>query len=62
MNNTNNNNIPQGVAAFEWPLSRDLWICYLKKFVARYGGRKVERARDLFEQVRAGRLEYWLIN
>ena len=45
------------MAAFEWPLSRDLWICYLKKFVARYGGRKVERARDLFEQVRAGRLE-----
>ena len=40
----------KGVNAFEWPLSKELWIAYLSKFVQRYEGKKMERARDLFEQ------------
>ena len=40
----------RGVNAFRWPHSKDLWLAYLKEFLARYGGRKLERARDLFEQ------------
>jgi len=27
----------------------DIWVSYLKQFVQRYGGTKLERARDLFE-------------
>lgn len=38
----------RGVALFKYPHSRDIWVAYLAKFVARYGGRKLERARDLF--------------
>ena len=30
---------------------QDLWSIYLEKFTKRYGGAKLERARDLFEQV-----------
>eukprot|EP00965_Chrysotila_dentata_P112863 3729115-Pleurochrysis_carterae.AAC.2 len=30
-----------------------IWLPYLTKFVARYGGTKLERARDLFEQAPA---------
>jgi pre-mRNA-splicing factor SYF1 len=41
----------KGVTTFPFPFARDLWAAYLSKFVARYGGRKLERARDLFEQV-----------
>ena len=40
----------KGVNVFEWPLSKELWIAYLSKFVKRYEGKKMERARDLFEQ------------
>jgi len=40
----------KGVNSFEWPLSKELWIAYLSKFVKRYEGKKMERARDLFEQ------------
>ena len=40
----------KGVNAFDWPLSKELWIAYLAKFVKRYEGKKIERARDLFEQ------------
>uniref|UniRef100_A0A7S4KX00 Suppressor of forked domain-containing protein n=1 Tax=Guillardia theta TaxID=55529 RepID=A0A7S4KX00_GUITH len=40
----------KGVNAFEWPLSKELWVAYLSKFVKRYEGKKMERARDLFEQ------------
>ena len=39
------------MALFEFPHAHDIWIDYLNAFVARYGGRKLERARDLFEQV-----------
>ncbi|XP_010178288.1 PREDICTED: pre-mRNA-splicing factor SYF1-like, partial [Mesitornis unicolor] len=44
----------RGVALFRWPHVRDVWHTYLTKFVARYGGRKLERARDLFEQALDG--------
>lgn len=38
----------KGVALFKHPHSKDIWAAYLTKFVVRYGGRKLERARDLF--------------
>jgi len=44
----------RGVSAFPWPHVKELWLSYLEKFVARYGGSKLERARDLFEQAVAG--------
>ncbi|PIO60400.1 hypothetical protein TELCIR_18102 [Teladorsagia circumcincta] len=40
----------RGVALFKWPQVFDIWNLYLTKFVKRYGGKKLERARDLFEQ------------
>merc|ERR1719265_101502 len=39
-----------GIKVFKWPHVNDIWLTYLNRFVARYGGRKLERARDLFEQ------------
>jgi pre-mRNA-splicing factor SYF1 len=44
----------RGIAVFPWPHVADIWIAYLTKFVARYGGTKVERCRDLFEQAAEG--------
>ncbi|GJP42019.1 hypothetical protein CLOM_g1622 [Closterium sp. NIES-68] len=40
----------RGVNIFKYPHVRDIWTTYLNKFVQRYGGKKLERARDLFEQ------------
>mmetsp|Transcript_63107 Transcript_63107/g.162498 ORF Transcript_63107/g.162498 Transcript_63107/m.162498 type:complete len:962 (+) Transcript_63107:93-2978(+) len=40
----------RGLKVFNWPHVNDIWLTYLSQFVARYGGRKLERARDLFEQ------------
>ncbi|KAI9561619.1 hypothetical protein GHT06_012579 [Daphnia sinensis] len=40
----------RGVALFKWPNVYDIWNTYLSKFLKRYGGSKLERARDLFEQ------------
>lgn len=40
----------RGVAIFKWPNVFDIWNTYLTKFMQRYGGKKLERARDLFEQ------------
>jgi len=40
----------KGINAFSWPAVKDIWLAYLQDFVARYGGTKLERARDLFEQ------------
>mmetsp|Transcript_67839 Transcript_67839/g.220868 ORF Transcript_67839/g.220868 Transcript_67839/m.220868 type:complete len:982 (+) Transcript_67839:210-3155(+) len=40
----------RGIRVFNWPHVNDIWLTYLSRFVARYGGRKLERARDLFEQ------------
>ncbi|EIN07716.1 spliceosome complex protein [Punctularia strigosozonata HHB-11173 SS5] len=40
----------KGVELFTYPISFEIWNIYLSKFVKRYGGSKLERARDLFEQ------------
>ncbi|CAD7697059.1 unnamed protein product [Ostreobium quekettii] len=40
----------RGVVLFKYPHVRDIWQAYLTQFVDRYGGQKLERARDLFEQ------------
>ncbi|KIJ44205.1 hypothetical protein M422DRAFT_47321 [Sphaerobolus stellatus SS14] len=40
----------RGVELFTFPVAFELWNIYLSKFVKRYGGSKLERARDLFEQ------------
>ncbi|TKR81150.1 hypothetical protein L596_015075 [Steinernema carpocapsae] len=40
----------KGVALFRWPEVFDIWNIYLVKFMSRYGGKKLERARDIFEQ------------
>eukprot|EP00043_Microstomoeca_roanoka_P012576 m.121881 g.121881 ORF g.121881 m.121881 type:complete len:821 (-) comp15536_c2_seq1:136-2598(-) len=40
----------KGIGLFHWPVVYELWNVYLTKFIARYGGKKVERARELFEQ------------
>lgn len=42
--------LDRGAHAFGWPNSLPLWVAYLESFVKRYGGRKLERARDLFEE------------
>ncbi|XP_004348871.2 XPA binding protein [Capsaspora owczarzaki ATCC 30864] len=44
----------KGVGLFKWPVVFDIWNTYLTKFVRRYGGNKLERARDLFEQCLEG--------
>ncbi|KAI7861600.1 hypothetical protein BDF14DRAFT_1866915, partial [Spinellus fusiger] len=40
----------RGIELFGWPIAFELWNIYLQRFLQRYGGEKVERARDLFEQ------------
>ncbi|XP_055624292.1 pre-mRNA-splicing factor syf1 homolog [Toxorhynchites rutilus septentrionalis] len=40
----------KGISLFKWPNVYDIWNTYLTKFLKRYGGQKLERARDLFEQ------------
>eukprot|EP01128_Nolandella_sp_AFSM9_P005156 TRINITY_DN2456_c0_g1_i1.p1 TRINITY_DN2456_c0_g1~~TRINITY_DN2456_c0_g1_i1.p1 ORF type:complete len:829 (-),score=203.80 TRINITY_DN2456_c0_g1_i1:83-2569(-) len=40
----------RGVKAFKFPHVMDIWVTYLRRFMARYGGTKLERLRDLFEQ------------
>jgi pre-mRNA-splicing factor SYF1 len=40
----------RGVAAFKWPHVKPIWHRYIDKFIERYGGSKLERARELFEQ------------
>ncbi|KAJ2031463.1 pre-mRNA-splicing factor syf1 [Coemansia sp. S610] len=44
----------RGITAFGYPVAIDLWNVYLARFVKRYGGEKLERTRDLFEQALAG--------
>ena len=36
------------MALFKYPHAKDIWNAYLAQFVQRYGGSKLERARDLF--------------
>ena len=43
----------RGVNAFRYPHVRDIWLAYLAQFVDRYGGKKLERSRDLYEQALA---------
>lgn len=44
----------KGVGLFKYPHSMPLWLSYLTKFAARFGGAKLERGRDLFEQALEG--------
>ena len=41
----------KGVSLFRFPVSLDLWRTYLTKFIKRYAGTKIERTRDLFQQL-----------
>ena len=40
----------RGIELFHFPIAFEIWNIYLSKFVKRYGGKKLERARDLCEQ------------
>ncbi|CAO3666369.1 unnamed protein product [Rhizopus microsporus] len=40
----------RGIDLFGYPIAFELWNIYLERFLKRYGGTKLERARDLFEQ------------
>ena len=40
----------KGISLFKWPNVHQIWTTYLTKFLDRYGGSKLERTRDLFEQ------------
>ncbi|KAJ2801263.1 pre-mRNA-splicing factor syf1, partial [Coemansia guatemalensis] len=44
----------RGISLFGYPVAVELWNIYLRRFVARYGGTRIERARDLFEQALEG--------
>lgn len=44
----------RGLDLFSYPVAFELWNLYLSKFVKRYAGKKLERARDLFEQALRG--------
>ncbi|KAI9096922.1 hypothetical protein DFS34DRAFT_581173 [Phlyctochytrium arcticum] len=39
----------RGIDLFGYPIAFDIWNIYLTKFIERYAGTKLERARDLFE-------------
>lgn len=41
----------RGINLFNFPHVKDIWQAYLAQFVDRFKGSKLERARDLFEQV-----------
>lgn len=40
----------RGLALFSYPVAFEIWNVYLTKFLNRFQGSKLERARDLFEQ------------
>lgn len=40
----------RGTSVVPWPDALAVWVVYLAKFVKRFGGSKLERARDLFEE------------
>lgn len=40
----------RAVSLFKWPVLLDIWVTYLRRFMQRYNGTKLERLRDLFEQ------------
>ncbi|KAM5588424.1 hypothetical protein ABKV19_006720 [Rosa sericea] len=39
----------KGTQMFKYPHVKDIWVTYLSKFMKRYGGTQMERARALFE-------------
>lgn len=43
----------RGINIFKFPHVKDIWQAYLTQFVDRFKGSKLERTRDLFEQVLA---------
>ena len=45
----------RGVNVFKFPHSREIWLQYINRFIQRYQGSKLERARDIFERVRNGK-------
>lgn len=44
----------KGIAAFGFPHAGELWVAYITAFVARYGGSKLERLRELCESAVTG--------
>ena len=42
----------KGIALFKYPHVEPIWQAYLSAFCDRHKGGKLERARDLFAQVR----------
>lgn len=40
----------KGINLFEYPHVYPIWVSYLRKFISRYQGSKLERTRDLFEE------------
>eukprot|EP00921_Rhytidocystis_pertsovi_P010004 GHVQ01015998.1.p1 GENE.GHVQ01015998.1~~GHVQ01015998.1.p1 ORF type:complete len:864 (-),score=84.98 GHVQ01015998.1:311-2902(-) len=40
----------RGISLFRWPHLNDIYLIYLTKVVERFGGTKLERSRELFEQ------------
>ncbi|PIA13530.1 hypothetical protein COEREDRAFT_104057 [Coemansia reversa NRRL 1564] len=44
----------RGISLFGYPVAVELWNIYLRRFIERYGGTRIERARDLFEQALEG--------
>lgn len=41
----------RGVSVFKFPHSREIWLQYINRFIQRYQGTKLERAREIFERV-----------
>ena len=41
----------RGVNMFCFPFSGEIWMVYLKRFLEHFGAKKIDRARELFEQV-----------
>ena len=42
----------QAIDYFTWPSLYDIYIVYVKKLIKRYKGEKIERVRDLFDQIK----------
>ncbi|KAK8807297.1 hypothetical protein WA158_004056 [Blastocystis sp. Blastoise] len=40
----------QGTSLFPYPNNKEIYTVYLKQFIERYEGKKVERTREIFEQ------------
>ena len=41
----------QAIDFFTWPSLYDIWLIYIKKFIKRYKGDKIERVRDMYIQI-----------